>query len=75
MGCVKEFDDDSLEDQYPSCGYAFLLWATPGCVSLAFAVFALTTCVTSCALHPILLRTMLYANVNSLIRRLLILLH
>jgi hypothetical protein len=45
MGCVKEFDDDSLDDQYPSCGYAFLLWASPGCVSLAFAVFALTTCV------------------------------
>lgn len=42
MGCPLEHADDALEDQYPSCGYAFLLWASPGCVSLALAVFALT---------------------------------
>eukprot|EP00614_Pseudopedinella_elastica_P017035 CAMPEP_0172650808 /NCGR_PEP_ID=MMETSP1068-20121228/242483_1 /TAXON_ID=35684 /ORGANISM="Pseudopedinella elastica, Strain CCMP716" /LENGTH=772 /DNA_ID=CAMNT_0013465181 /DNA_START=33 /DNA_END=2351 /DNA_ORIENTATION=- len=48
MGCQPEPDlaaDPRVEDPYPDCLYAFLLWSAPGQLAFACAVFALTAYV------------------------------
>jgi len=44
IGCDRE-DDDELDDPYPDCFSAFLLWGTPCAVSFALTFFALVAYV------------------------------
>jgi len=45
MGCTPDYDDDKVDDPYPTCLGAFLLWSAPAVIAFAFCIFALTAYV------------------------------